>query len=170
MATDENEQKTMEQFIKAYEEHSDAIFRHCFFRVNNREYALDLTQEVFVKTWEYLARGNQISNIRAFLYKVAKNLIIDGWKKKREFSLEALREVGFDPGINAHVAMRHGVEAREAIEAINAIDPKYRDVVIMRYVDELSPKEIAEILHENENAVSVRIHRGLQSAKKHLEI
>ncbi|MEK7140519.1 MAG: sigma-70 family RNA polymerase sigma factor [Patescibacteria group bacterium] len=156
----------MEQFVKAYDEHSDAIFRHCFFRVRNDEIARDVMQEAYAKTWEYLARGNEVINIRAFLYKVANNLIIDGWKKKREESLDKMREEsGFDPATAEHIATHHSAEMREVIEAINSIDKKYRDVVIMRYVDDMSPREIATILNESENAVSVRIHRGLQSVK-----
>ncbi|MEK7636403.1 MAG: RNA polymerase sigma factor [Patescibacteria group bacterium] len=158
-------------FINAYDEHSDAIFRHCFFRVYDEEIARDVMQEAYTKTWEYLASGNEVTNIRAFLYKVANNLIIDDWKKKREESLDTMQEeFGFDPAIAGHIAMRHSAETREVIEAINSIDKKYRDVVIMRYVDDMSPSEIAKILNESENAVSVRIHRGLQSVKHIFEI
>ena len=75
----------------------DAIFRHCYFRVFDRERARDLVQETFLKTWEYLTRGHDIENIRAFLYRVATNLIIDDSRRKKEISLEQLSESGFDP-------------------------------------------------------------------------
>ena len=52
------------------------------------------------------------------------------------------------------------------IEVIGWLDEKYRDVVLMRYVDELSPKEISEVVGESENNVSVRIHRGLKQLKE----
>jgi DNA-directed RNA polymerase specialized sigma24 family protein len=55
-----------QDFIKHYNQHSDAIFRHCFYRVYDRETALDLVQETFAKTWAYLATGHEVKNIRAF--------------------------------------------------------------------------------------------------------
>ncbi len=61
-------------FMEAYQSHSDSIFRFILFKIDNRERALDLTQETFMKTWVNLSKSGGIQNIRAFLYKVAGNL------------------------------------------------------------------------------------------------
>ena len=65
-----------EGFLNAYDAYADAIYRHCFFRVFSKERAEELAQETFMKTWEYVARGNVIENYKAFLYRVTNNLII----------------------------------------------------------------------------------------------
>jgi len=72
-----NKGKKEKQFIDAYDKYSEAIFRHCYYRVFDRERAKDFVQETFCKTWKYIVDGNDIENIRAFLYKTANNLIID---------------------------------------------------------------------------------------------
>lgn len=83
---------TEREFTQAYEEHADALFRHCYFRVSNRERALELTQEAFMKTWDSVAQGKEINNYRAFLFRVLNNLIIDEYRKKKSTSLDALLE------------------------------------------------------------------------------
>lgn len=161
-----NSSEKNEEFLLAYENYSDAIFRHCFFRIFNREEAVDIAQESFIRTWEYIAKGNEVQNIRAFLYRVANNLIIDRSRKKKALSLDELQEYGFDPGKDESATLNHTVEGREALEMLTELDKKYQDVIVMRFIDDLSPKEIAEILNESENAVSVRIHRGLKKARE----
>ena len=154
------------EFLQAYESYSDAIFRHCFFRVYNREESVDIVQEAFIRTWEYIAKGNEVQNIRAFLYRVANNLIIDRSRKKKPVSLDELQDFGFDPGLDETDRIQHHLEGNEALRLIAAVDKKYQDVIIMRYIDDMSPREIADIIKESENAVSVRIHRGLKKVRE----
>src|ERR1043165_1036473 len=80
------------EFLDAYKQHADAIFRHCYFRVYNKDLAEDLTQDTFIKTWKYISEGKEIKNIKAFLYKVAVNLIIDHSRKKTALVLDDLKE------------------------------------------------------------------------------
>ncbi len=159
----------MEQFTKAYDELSDAIFRHCWFRIGDRERAKDLMQDTFTKSWQYISQGTQVSNLRPFLYKVANNLIIDEYRKKKELSLDGLMAQGFEPGFDEKKNIEQGIDAKLAIGVINQLDEKYREVVLMRYVDELSPKEIAEIIGDSDNNISVKIHRGIKQLKEILE-
>lgn len=157
-------------FLKAYDELADPIFRHCYFRVFNRERAKDLTQETFTRTWEYLNKGEKVKNLRAFLYRVANNLIIDHVRKKQEASLERLQEErGFDPGEDTRGHMMNVLEAGEVISALSKVNPKHRQVVQMRYLDDLTPGEISEAIGESENNVSVRLHRGLNELREILE-
>src|SRR3989338_6519305 len=135
----------MEQFEKAYDELSDAIFRHCWFRIGDREKAKDLMQDTFTKSWQYISQGTQVKNLRPFLYKVANNLIIDEYRKKKELSLDRLMADGFEPGFDEIKNTEQRVDAKLALSVINQLDEKYREVVLMRYVDELSPKEITEV-------------------------
>ncbi len=155
------------KFPEAYTEFKDAIFRHCYFHVFDRELAKDLLQETFVKTWEYLAAGNNIDNVRAFLYRVATNLIINGARKKKEASLDALQEQGFDPGAEDEMAGRDYIQEKRVIEVLSKVEEPYRSAVTLRYIEGYSPAEIAELTGETSNAVSVRIHRGLKQLHAH---
>ena len=154
-----------EEFLKAYDEYSDAIFRHCYFRVFDRERGKDLMQETFMRAWEYLAKGEKVLNMRALLYRMANNLIIDESRKKREASLEALQEEGFDPSNDDSQHMKNRIEYSRVLGSLKHLDDSYRDIIVMRYVNDLSPSEIAEVTGESANTVSVRIYRGLKQLR-----
>ena len=155
------------EFIEACEVHSDALFRYCFFKISDREIAKDLVQETFMKTWNYLAKGEKIGNIRAFFYKILSNLIIDEYRKKKAVSLDNLQEkIGFDLGFNEEETLEDKIDAEKALLSLNQIGESYRDIIVMRYIQELSIKEIAEIINESENTVSVKIHRGLKKVRE----
>ena len=165
-----NEDNKIEpMFLKLYEEYADAIFRHCYFRINNREEATDLTQEVFMKVWRYMANGEKIDNHRALFYKMANNSVIDYYRRKKPVSLDSLNEAGFDMASNDHQKINNLVEAKQVAQFLNKLEPDYKQALTMRYIDDLSVQEIADILGERENTVSVRIHRGLEKIKNLIE-
>jgi RNA polymerase sigma-70 factor (ECF subfamily) len=156
-----------DEFIALYDEMADQLFRHCLFKISNRELALDLVQETFARTWEYLASGKEVNNVKGFLFKVANNLIIDEYRKKKSVSLETLQEqTGFDAPVHDHKKTIFNVEVDTVLSYINRLDDKYKEVILMRYVNDYSPKEIAGMLGESENAVSVRINRGLKKVQE----
>lgn len=127
-----------------------------------------MMQETFMKTWDYINRGNSIENIRAFLYKVANNLIIDYSREKKMYSLDEMQENGWTIRLTNKATdnIQNRVDLSFAMDSIQKLDPKYRDVIIMRFIDELPVNHIAELIGETENNVSVRIHRGLGQLRK----
>ena len=153
------------EFVQCYEEFADALFRHCYFRISERERAHDLVQEAFCRAWQYIAAGNKIENPRAFLYRVANNLIVDEARKKHPLSLDRLREEGFDPGEDQRPALTTHLDAKRLLSLLDAFDSKHRELIVMRYVDGLGPKGIAEITGESENVISVRLHRAIDKLK-----
>lgn len=169
--TDVKSQNLNTEFNKSYEQFSDAIFRYCLYQTSSRQKALDLTQDTFIKTWEYLSTGKKVENLKAFLYKVAGNLIIDSRRKKKSLSLDEMTENGFDikNDINEMTKTENIFEKDIALKIIGQLEEKYKDVLILRFAEDMGIKEIAKILKESENNVSVRIHRGLEKLKKLLE-
>lgn len=155
-------------FLDAYEQYSDAIYRHCHYRVFDRERARDLMQEVFVRAWEYAQRGGEIRNMRAFLYRIANNLIIDESRKKREASLEHMQENGFDPGQENVASLHARIDCSPVLQALCRLDDQYRTILVMRYVQDLTPREIARLTGESSNTISVRIYRGLRQMRSQL--
>ncbi len=160
---------TSQEFANAYDDFADTIFRHCYFRVFNRDKAKDLMQETFIKVWRYIAMGNDIENLRAFLYKTATNLIIDDSRKKKEMSLDQLQEAGVEPQFDHQTGIENKIEMERLLKVLNQVDEKYREVIVMRYVDDLKPEEIAKIVGETANNVSVRLNRGIQKVREILE-
>lgn len=164
------QQGVEELFFDAYEAYADAIFRHCYFRVHDRELAKDLMQETYTRTWQEIRNGKAPEQIRPFLYRVATNLIIDYYRKKKTYSLENLQETyGFDPAVDKTDEIIDSLDAKRALEFLPQLSESYRSVLVMRYVDDMSPKEIAGITGETENTVSVHIHRAAQKLRSCME-
>lgn len=154
-------------FLAAYDEYADALFRHCFVRIRDREIARDIVQEAYTRTWDYLAQGKEIEHLRAFLYRVANNIIVDTARKRRNTSLDAMiDDDGFEPADEDVEKPEKAQELREAFGLLDELDEMYRVTIAMRYLDELSPGEIARALKISENVVSVRIHRGLAKLRE----
>lgn len=154
-------------FTKVFESHSDAIFRYCLMRVSDRETAKDLAQNAFLKTWDYLYRGKEVKDLKNFLYKVAHNLVIDYYRLKKTESLDRLAEdTGFDPTASEGASNEEEADASYALKLLDRIPPEYREVVVLRYVEGLSFKDIAGITGESENTVTVRFHRAIEKLKK----
>ncbi len=158
--------KNFEQhFLQVYKDNSDAVFRYCLMRVSDRELAKDITQETFMKVWQYAQKGAKIGNLRAFLFTTAKNLVVDQYRKKKSTSLDNLMEQGFDVGHEIDQSIMDKFDGGQALAFVKSIPDKYRDAIYLQYVEGLSVKEIAEISDESENNISVRIHRGLQKLR-----
>ena len=164
------------RFLKAFEEYSDALFRHAALRISNRERSVDLVHDTFTKVWSYIRDGYEIDSFRPFLYKVLNNLIIDEYRKRKEASLDALLELeGVDEGSFDELTessveqLAATIDGRKAFDLLETLPDQYREVIILRFVDQLGPREISELIEESENVVSVRIHRGLKLLRKRIE-
>lgn len=162
-----------QQFIALYDSLSDAIFRHCAFRLSNRERALDLMQETFTKAWDYIQSdksGKDIQNPNALVYRIANNLIIDEYRKKKSVSLDSLHEEGFDVASHDELTTLQNAEFSQVKSAIAALPEKYRQIVTLRFINDFSITEIAEVTKQTENAVSVQINRAIKMLKDTLNI
>lgn len=166
----EEHDKIQAIFMKSYEENSDALFRYCYFQTSNRDVATDILQDTFTKTWIYLSEGKEVDNLKAFFYKVAKNLIIDYRRKKKSYSLDAITETGVDfADKDEEEETANNFDKEFVVGKLNKLDDTDREILTMRYVNEMSIKEIAETLDMTANNVSVKIHRAVEKMKKVLE-
>lgn len=162
------------EFNELYESQTDALFRYCFFRMSDREQAKDIIQEAFTRVWDTLRRGTEVKNLRALLFKITSNLIIDWYRKKKAVSLDSMMETdGGDQGLqisdDSFEQIEIQSEGKMLLEHITDLDQTYQQVVYLRYVEDLPPKEIAEIVNLSVNVVSVRINRGIEILKKKYE-
>lgn len=157
---------TEEYFLKGYNEYSDAIYRFCFLKTSDKNVALDITQETFTKTWEYMSEGNEIKEMRPLLYRVAANLVIDYYRKKKTDSLDILTQAGFEARDTTSQTPQQKSEVTELYAKLEKLEPKYKDILILRFINDLPVKEIAEIYDEHENTISVRIHRAVEKLKE----
>jgi len=167
-----------QDFERAFEAYNDELFRHAAMRLKDRDRAIELTQECFMKVWEYAQKGGEIRELRPFLYRTLRHLIIDEYRRKKPVSLEAMAEEFEDKNVEALLppdqsnTLERAIERFDGVAALAALQKlpdAYREALSLRYVEGLSPGEIGKIVGESENAVSVRIHRGLKKLKEMLE-
>ena len=163
-------------FDEAFSAYADELFRHAFFRISDRERAVDLVQECFLRAYGYAKTGD-ISDVRSFLYRTLRNLIIDEYRRKKSFSLDAMMEneekdadalLPKDETNTLEAAMQR-LDGARALRKVSELSPGYAEVLILRYVDGLTPGEIAERIDVSENLVSVRIHRALKALRALVE-
>lgn len=161
-----------ERFLEAFEEYGDALFRHAFIRLSDRERAIDVVHDTYAKVWSYVRSGQAIDSFRPFLYKVLNNLIVDEYRKRKEASLDAIlaaegvTEGSFEELVeDSTEALAATLDGRRAYEMLDRLSDEYREVVTLRFIDGLGPKEIAELIEESENVVSVRLHRALKALR-----
>jgi len=150
-----------DMYLSLYDEYADVVFRMCLSKVSSRDEAKDLTQETFVRVWERLSKkGEQIEHLRAFLFTVARNLIKDYYKKKKPVLARDLSEGVFE-NIPTESDVHTKSEARLALEAIAALPPPYQEALHLHLVEGYGVGEIALMLRERPNTISVRVKRGL---------
>ena len=167
----------LDQLIVRYQHR---LLRYLLFLTGNREQAEDLFQEVWMRV---LVRGGQFngkSRFETWLFTIARNLVIDLRRKRTMSSLDELFEAGGDddrplafevvdhePGPFDRMS---NVEDRERIAAaLLQLDTLYREVLVLRFHEDLSLEEIAKITRAPLSTVKSRLYRGMASIKPRLE-
>ncbi len=161
-----NEQDKQALFSKLFEEYQDAIFRFTLFRVGSRSIALDLTQDTFIRLWGHLAKGGKIEHEQAFVYRIAKNAVIDYYKKSKSSSLDSLLEGGYEPESNIHTDEIFRNDDIKMVQGLlEDLDEESKQIIFLRYTEEKPIEEIATLFGKSTNAMTVRIHRIIQKLK-----
>lgn len=156
----------LQWFERLYDAHADALWRHLYLRLGNAERAKELMHEVFLKTWQQVILGKTIEHEKAFLYTIAKNLFINEIRtNKQTVPLDILIEMQHSALADPHANTASEAEHHELMERLSTLKDSYRAVLILRYVDDLAVKEIADILGEHETTISMRIKRGIEALK-----
>jgi RNA polymerase sigma-70 factor (ECF subfamily) len=156
-------------FGRLYEAYLDRIYRYVYFRVGSTNEAEDLTEHVFLKAWEaidrYEARGTPFT---AWLYRLAHNLVIDHYRARRPtMPLDEIAETE-ELGLDVVATVEDLLDAEEVREALGRLSPEHQQLVVLRFVEELSHAEVAQILGKTEGATRVIQHRALAALARAL--
>ena len=156
-------------FSQFYNTHQPNIYRFIYFKVSNNEKAQDLTNETFLKVYKYLKDDDiEITNFRALLFKIARNLVIDFYRTRRdEVSLENFPEIADQVELEEEVDQKIKIEKIK--KYLSSVKPEYQETIQLHFFEGLSFSEISEIIGESEGNVRIRAHRGIKQLKKALE-
>lgn len=141
------------------------IYRFIYFKVPNKETAEDLASQTFLKCWENLSEGNRIAKFQPWLYRISRNLIIDYFRSREKEELPLIyqengeiEEVKVDPSQNL---------SREELEKIIFnLKHEAREIIVLRYIEGLSVKEISKIVDKSTVNVRVIIHRAIKELQQ----
>lgn len=161
-----------EAFGQLYDFYASRIFRFIRLKVGSQTLAEDLSSESFLRIWEYLQEQERIveESFQALLYKIARNLIIDYYRRKS--SQEILIDDDFKIFLEGQMVRdesRTREESEEIHRALVKMKEEYQDVIIWYYIDELSVPQIAKLMSKSPGAIRVLIHRALKALKDHLQ-
>jgi len=140
------------------------LMLYSFSKLQNKALAEDTVQDAFIRTWGFMVKGGEINNMKSFLYKILSNLIVDEYRKRKTSSLDNLIEEGFEPSDEHEHTNRmiNILDGRMVVLLIKRLPPKYRKVLSLRFINNLSIGEISSTTLQSKNAVTVQIHRGLK--------
>ena len=157
-------------FGQIYDRYIEKIYRFIFFKVNSQEIAEDLASETFLKTWEVFKNGKEIENMQAFLYKTARNLVIDYYREKGKVQIvSADNPLITDPSQNLEEKEMLRSDINAVKGALTNLKEDYQNVIIWHYLDDLPIQEISYMLGRTEEATRVLLHRALEALKNEIK-
>ena len=159
--------------------HQNDVFRFCVHYVKSVELAQEITQECFIRIYEARDRFDADRCFRPWMLRIARNLCLNALKRKQTVPVESIEEApsgveglhpetGSAPDGQAMAAERDGLLA----ELLDRLDAETRDLLVLRFFERLSAKEIADMTDSTEGAVRTRLHRTLKSLRtkwRHLQ-
>ena len=163
-----------EAFAVLHSQYFAPIRQFIVFRIDRKEDVEDLASQVFLQAWKYLTkiRGRKMENFRAFLYKVARNEVADFYRAQGRIpqmvELDAPEEY-LEIADTQDDLFQEQIIAQDKdylIECVNKLPEPYREIIALRYFEELGIKEIADIIGKTLGNTNVLIHRGVQTLKK----
>ncbi|MEK9180251.1 MAG: sigma-70 family RNA polymerase sigma factor [Patescibacteria group bacterium] len=155
-------------FGSLYDYYQPKIYRFVLIKVGRREDAEDLTHQVFLAALESMKSYKDMGYpFSSWLYRIARNQVIDFYRtNKKEASIEETEPDFFVAPAIAHFGVEGKMEMEKVQLAIQKLKPEYQDVVIMRFVEDLPIKEVADSLGKSEGAVKLLQHRAIRELKK----
>ncbi len=169
-------QKDKDAFITAYDLYVDQIYRFVYFKISDKEEAQDLTSTIFLKAWNYIQQ-NSISDfktVRGLLYRIARTTVIDYYRKnsgQENITLDNEENpIQISDEKEKILEKAEKSSDMELVESnLKKIKEEYREVIILKYLEDLSTSEIANILDKSRGNTRVIIHRALNALKKIIE-
>ncbi len=159
-----------EAFSRLYDIFIDPIYRYIYYRVNSSD-AEDLVETVFLKVWENIRQyKSKKKSFSAWVFRIAHNLVVDYYRaaKDRNFEELDMQIADQDRQHNPIKTVQNILDNQTLKIALRKLKKPYRDLVVYKFINELSNKEIAEILGKSEGSLRILQFRALKALKKEL--
>jgi RNA polymerase sigma-70 factor (ECF subfamily) len=155
-------------FATLYDSCIDQVYRHVYYRVSNRIDAEDITQEVFIRAWKAIDKYKKTgAPFVAWLLAIAHNLIVDHYRARKNLVSLEQAEVSNPTAETSPEAMAEASLNKDYVrDAVLKLKGEKQKVILMRFIDGLSYREIAKALGKSEGAVRVIQYRALNDLRQ----
>ena len=153
-----------------YQRYLIEIYRFIYYKIGNEGLSEDLTEETFIRTWERLINSHDdersINHLRAWLYRTANNLVIDYYRKRKPVQLIEKLTSSKQPLPEEVTEFKDMSEL--LMESIKALKPEFQQIIILRFINQLSHDETAAIMKISPGYSRVLQFRALKKLKANL--
>ena len=163
----------IDAFSLLYTELLDPVFRFCFFKVNSREIAEDLTSEVFLNVWSKLSSYTKTDSLQfsSWVFRIAHNKVMDYFRKNKEKTLELKEDLeisdsSFD---DAQKKLENNFLRKELSFYLSKIPEQQAESIILKYFSELDNAEISQIMNKSETAIRILQSRGIKTIREFMD-
>jgi RNA polymerase sigma-70 factor, ECF subfamily len=147
-------------FGKLYDLYFEKLFKFIYFRVNHKETAEDLTEDVFIKAWQRISHV-KAESFSGWLYSIAKNTVIDHYRQKKVMvdlqEIEGILESEQNIVEEANMAM----EQKLFMNLLRKLTPEQQIVIKLKFLEGLDNDEISELIARSEGSIRVTQHRAI---------
>lgn len=163
------QQKDKEAYGNIYKLFYKRIYRYCLFNLRDRELAQDTCQETFLKAWKALPQFklSKGGSFQAYLFRISRNLIIDFSRKKKAIRLEKYHDIQSENELSEEADKKTNIAKLKS--AISKLKQEDKQIIILRYFEDLTLAEIAKAINTKEGAIRVRVHRITKKLKEVFE-
>lgn len=168
-------EKDTEAFGELYDRYVGKIYRFVYLKVSHKEEAEDIVSEVFLKTWNYLIdvqreNTHEIKSFSGLIYTIARTSLVDFYRaraRRKECTIEVLENVAHEADLE--LSNDREWEIERLLRGLKNLKHEYQEIIVLKYIEELSTQEVAKILDKSSVTVRVTLHRALKILKKMLE-
>lgn len=158
--------KEEEAYVELINLYGNRILRNLYLMTKNRAEAEDIVQETFIRVFKYIKNFKGDSSLYTWIYRISQNLLRDRYKNKiTTITYEDMEESDLDSEDQVIKKIDREILRKE----LNNLDLIYKEVIILFYFEDLSIKEICQILDEKEGTLKSKLFRGRKILKKALE-
>lgn len=159
-------------FATLYEQFIDQIYRYVYFRVDQED-AEDLVETVFLKAWERIEKyTNTGSTFSSWLFRIAHNLVVDHYRaQKLNRSVEAITEEYQEYRAEYHpkITTERTIDGELLKKGLNKLKDDYQQFLVLKYINELSNRDISQMLGKSEGSLRILQYRALRALRSVLQ-
>lgn len=161
----------LEAFGKIYDNLVDSLYRYVFYKVDDKDEIEDILESLFLKVWQNLKKYKEQKGLyfKAWVFRIAHNLVIDYYRTYREHASLDPRFSDNSKESDPTVLTRQTLNNEFLKEAMEKLKKKHQQIIIYKFINDFSNKEIAQILKKSEGSVRIMQFRALKALKIELQ-